>query len=204
MGLRERKKLRTRSALQDAAMRLFTEQGYDETTVAQIAAAADISTRTFFSYFASKEDVLFADSDARVDQAVAVVEQHEPDESPVDVLVRALGGATGSTEADADRIFGTARDGNQLLVTVPSLHARLLQRSAARQRRLAEAIRLAYPDQLDDFTAAVLVGALVGAVMAAWTVGMDRGDPPKRMIANARRAMDLAARGLRSVAEPVD
>lgn len=204
MGLRERKKLRTRSALQDAAMRLFTEQGYEETTVAQIAAAADISTRTFFSYFASKEDVLFADSDARVDQAVTIVEQHEPDESPVDVLVRALGGATGSTETDVDRIFGTARDANQLLVSVPSLHARLLQRSAARQRRLAEAIRLAYPDQLDDFTAAVLVGAMVGAVMAAWTVGMDRGDSPKRMIANARRAMDLAAGGLRRMAEPVD
>ena len=60
-GLRERKKLKTKEAIQREALRLFQEQGYDETTIEQIAEAVEISPSTFFNYFPTKEDVVIQD-----------------------------------------------------------------------------------------------------------------------------------------------
>src|ERR1700712_3699764 len=76
-GLRERKKLRTRSTLIDVAVDLCARQGYDKTTVEQIAAAAEVSPRTFSRYFPTKESVIAAAAD-EIDEIVAAALASQP------------------------------------------------------------------------------------------------------------------------------
>jgi AcrR family transcriptional regulator len=87
-GLRERKKQRTRQQIVDAAMRLFAERGYHATTIADIAAAADVAPRTFFSYFPSKEAVVFHNVDRDLDGLAAALRNRLPGETAFDALRR--------------------------------------------------------------------------------------------------------------------
>lgn len=81
-GLRERKKAETRRRTEAAALELFTKSGFDGTTVEAIAAEADISPRTFFHYFDTKEDVLLADYSARLKRIVDQLTQRPAAEAP--------------------------------------------------------------------------------------------------------------------------
>src|SRR6478735_12313602 len=90
IGLRERKKARTREALQEAAMARFARQGFEGTTVEEIAEACEVSPRTFFRYFPTKEDVLFADADARRDRLLAVLADQPADEPTFAALEAAM------------------------------------------------------------------------------------------------------------------
>jgi AcrR family transcriptional regulator len=90
VGLRERKKARTREALQDAALDLFGRRGFDHTTVEEVAEACEVSPRTFFRYFPTKEDVLFAEASVRRERLLAVIAERPPDEAPFAVLRAAM------------------------------------------------------------------------------------------------------------------
>jgi len=90
VGLRERKKARTREALLDAAMTLFSRQGFDRTTVEEIADACEVSPRTFFRYFPTKEDVLFADAQERRERLLAAIAERPTDEPPFAALRGAM------------------------------------------------------------------------------------------------------------------
>jgi AcrR family transcriptional regulator len=87
-GLRERKKQRTREQIIEASMRLFAERGYHATTIAEIAEAADVSPRTFFSYFPSKEAVVFHNVDRDLDTLAAALSDRLPGETAFDALRR--------------------------------------------------------------------------------------------------------------------
>jgi TetR/AcrR family transcriptional regulator, regulator of mycofactocin system len=91
-GLRERKKQRTREQIIEAAMRLFAERGYQATTIADIAAAAEVAPRTFFAYFPSKEAVVFHDIDRNLDGLATALHDRLPRENTFDALRRWIEG----------------------------------------------------------------------------------------------------------------
>jgi AcrR family transcriptional regulator len=79
-GLRDRKKARTRDAIVEATVALFLQRGVDATTVEDIAAAADVSPRTFFRYFGSKDDVIFDAFGEQIDRLLALLRSRPADE----------------------------------------------------------------------------------------------------------------------------
>lgn len=198
LGLRDRKRQRTRQALISAAMRLFQEKGYEQTTVAEIAASAEVSTKTFFNHFASKDEVLFPHLSARIDDAVAVIEQRQPAENISDVLLKAMEHML----ADAVREEldgGLASVRLPMIISVPSVQAATLHRYFQAETRLAEALHDAYPDLLDAPAAGAVIGSLMGAALAAALICLQRGDTTEQVQAAVRQAIGIAMAGLRSV-----
>ncbi len=99
-GLRERNKARRRAAIVAAALELFAERGYDETTIADIAEAAEIAPRTVLTYFPTKEDIAMAPVDDVTDRVAMLLRERTAEESPLDVFENWLRGELLSEEAD--------------------------------------------------------------------------------------------------------
>jgi AcrR family transcriptional regulator len=160
-GLRERKKARTRASLREHALRLFREQGYQATTVEQIAAAAEVSPSTFFRYFPTKEDVVLQDDmDTRM---VAAFEQQLPGVGPI-AAVRAAAREmmTSYTGTDLDVIRETTR----LTMTVPEIRARALDEFARTITVLAAAVGKRTGRAPDDLAVRTVAGAIIGVIMS--------------------------------------
>lgn len=150
-GLRERKKKATRDAIHHGAMRLFAEHGFAGTTIDQIAEAADVSRATVFSYFPTKEDIVFGEAP----QAVEALEAHLRDAPATIPVVRGwLQGLTGWIEPTLLLQRRLARE-------VPGIAARRLQILGAVERVVADALERELGDRLAArFAAASLTAAL--------------------------------------------
>ena len=85
-GLRERKKQKTRDTIANVALELFAEKGYEQTTIAEIAEAAEVSPRTIFTYFPSKEDILFCDMPEAYERFAAALGERGEDVTTLDVV----------------------------------------------------------------------------------------------------------------------
>jgi AcrR family transcriptional regulator len=160
-GLRERKKIKLRRAIQTAALRLFETRGYEHTTVEQIAEAAETSTTTFYRYFPTKEDVVL-DNDASPLFEATVAER--PADEPLTATIRAaMAAVVGAAEADRDLTLARMR----LVGTVPALEARY----AGQERRSIEfltrllASRTGRP--ADDFQLELVAFVLAAVVFTA-------------------------------------
>jgi AcrR family transcriptional regulator len=162
-GLRERKKARTRAAIREHALRLFREQGYDETTVEQIAGAAEVSPSTFFRYFPTKEDVVLQDD---MDQLwLALYRTQPPGLGPLAALRTSVRTAFDALDA-AD--LGQLREAMDLAMAVPAVRARMLEELSRTMQIIAEAVADRSGKSASDFEVRALAGAVVGIAMAAW------------------------------------
>jgi TetR/AcrR family transcriptional regulator, regulator of mycofactocin system len=135
-GLRERKKAMTRRALQDAAIELFARQGFEQTTVDEIADACDISPRTFFRYFATKEDVLFGDADERRATLVQAIAERPLDEATIDTVREAVCGLAAAYEGDRPRMVAKS----EILAGNPTLRSRGVERQRDWEAAVTEAL----------------------------------------------------------------
>ena len=170
---RARKKAATKHAIQEHALRLFIEKGYDTTTVEEIAAAAGVSHMTFFRYFPRKEEVVEYDEyDPLLEELVAARPVEEP---PLTALHRAL-------RAGLEHILATDREEllirTRLILRNPALRSRnLLAQEATRDllaRALARRAGLPEPDLAATVQASAALGAIGPAAMA-WA-GSDDAD----------------------------
>jgi AcrR family transcriptional regulator len=164
--VRERTRLAIRAELADAATRLFTERGFEETTVAAIAAEVGVSGRTFFRYFGSKEDVLFGFLEEMGDELRARLELRPPSETPLVALRRSFDLIVERFDQDRPRALTLLR----LTRQTPTLRARHLDKQ----------------DQWEDALTAGL----------AERIGVDSGDDlrPRLYASVALSAVDVAIR----------
>ncbi|PSJ26005.1 TetR family transcriptional regulator [Streptosporangium nondiastaticum] len=160
-GLRERKKQRTRQTLSETAIALFLERGFDRVSVAEVAAAAEVSKPTLFRYFPAKEDLVLHRIADHQGEAARVVRGRAPGESPLAALrahfharLDAGDPVTGLCDVPAVLAF---RD---MLYSTPSLAARLMQYAAEDERALAEALAEAGADEVTAGLAAAQVIAV--------------------------------------------
>jgi AcrR family transcriptional regulator len=191
-GLRDRKRQRTRAALEAAALRLFAERGFDETTVEQIAGEAEISPRTFFHHFPTKEDVVLADHQRRLERLVVVLADRPDDEAPMRALRSALLEVATDFEAERDAILLRAR----LVIGNPSVLARSLWIQADWEPAIARTMAARLGIRVDDDVRPRLIAAATLAAMRVaqqrWVV--DEGHTP--LPALVGEALDLLERGL--------
>jgi len=159
---RERQKARTRAAIQHQALRLFREQGYEATTIEQIAEAAEVAPSTCFRYFPAKEDLVLTDDyDALIVEAFGA---QPPGLGPVEAVRRALREVLGGLTEDELADMG---DRAELALAVPELRAATLDQLTQTIRQITDLItrQTGRPD--DDFPVRNLAGAILGVMISA-------------------------------------
>ncbi len=161
-SLRERKARRTRDAIVAAAIALFDERGYDETSVVQIAERAEVGTRTFFRYFADKEEVLFGEDDELLDAVRAALRRTGTDDGPVAAAVRAARTIIDRIATQAELLPARER----IVAATPALQARSLLKHA-RYGEVAEA-ELAAQHGLPWERSAVLARVVLACTLVAY------------------------------------
>jgi AcrR family transcriptional regulator len=163
MGLRERKKAKTRDAIQRHALRLFREQGYSATTVDQIAAAAEISPSTFFRYFPTKEETVLYDP---LDPLLIEIAVNQPPElSPIGALRATLRLAAEHLDPEE---WARERERQLLVFSEPELRSAMMDLFGAGIDVIATLAARRTGRAPDEFEVRNWAGAVVGVILAVF------------------------------------
>jgi AcrR family transcriptional regulator len=189
LGLRERKKAKTKAAIQEHAVRLFRTQGYEATTVEQIAEAAEVSPSTVFRYFPTKEDLVISDDYDPV--LIAAFKAQPPGLAPIAVLRNAL--RVTFDEMPASEL-AVQRERIMLVLSVPALWGASLDNLTDSMRILVDMVAAREGRTSDDLKVRTFSGAVLGVmleVMFRWSK-----DPEMDMYAELDRALAHLEAGL--------
>ncbi|AYY15613.1 TetR family transcriptional regulator [Actinobacteria bacterium YIM 96077] len=170
-GLRERKKARTRAAIQDHALRLYLEQGYAATTIEQIAEAAEVSQSTFFRYFSTKAETVLYD---RLDPVLMDSLLNQPAElSPLAAVRAAIHQVLDQLKPDELELEQTRW---RLVAQEPELRSALTDHIAQPTALLTETIAQRVGREPDDIAIVIWAGGLIGAIYAAFFAALQDPD----------------------------
>jgi AcrR family transcriptional regulator len=191
LNLRERKKAQTRHAIQQHALRLFMQKGFDATTVEEIAAAAGVSHMTFFRYFPTKEDVVIEDDyDPLIEAMIRARPANEPPIEAIRQVVKEL--AEQIYLADRGAILARM----QLFMQVPALRARLWEHGGGTEQIFTRVIAERMGCAENDLRVHVVSSACMAAIATAlftWTSSPDTCEMPE-MIDQALRILQKELR----------
>lgn len=194
-GLRERKKLERRRLIENTALDLFARDGFDATTVEAISAASDIAPRTFFSYFATKDDLVLADYADRLQRILDAFAARPADEPAWRALQAAFAEIAEDYEGQADQL----RARFAIMATTPSVRARSLELQLGWEFTLAERLA-ARADVADETVAQLLAGtalAIMRTALRQWLISGTDAHPPELM----HRGFALVGNGFHHVAQ---
>jgi AcrR family transcriptional regulator len=188
IGLRERKKQKTRESIQRTALRLFVKQGYEETTIEQIAAAAEISPSTFFNYFPTKEDAVLFDA---YDPIAIRMFLERPKDEPLSVVIRrVLEELAEVFQRDEDLILARGR----LFLEVPELRARMWEETERTLVIINQILAERTGRRTDDFELRVTARLVTAAIMEA-TLEWMRSNGRRDLVELSNRALDVVDSG---------
>jgi AcrR family transcriptional regulator len=173
IGLRERKKIKTKETIQLHALKLFREQGYHETTIEQIADAAEISPSTFFRYFPTKEALVLEDD---YDPLLIQAFQEQPSElTPIQAFRNAV---KSGLSLIPDEARAAVRERMELTMSVPELRAATLNQLMNSMQMIAELVAARVGRDPRDFHVITFAGSVIGAIMSvqAYSVNHPEAD----------------------------
>lgn len=163
-GLRERKMRETRERIEIAALEMFERDGFEATTIDDIAAAVDIAPRTFFHYFTTKEDVVLSDYADRLSRITTTLAKRPEDEAPWTALREAFLVVAGDYETARPELIRRF----QIMAATPSVSARSLQLQAGWETAVADTMTVRLrTDSDDDITPLLLAAAALAAMRAS-------------------------------------
>jgi AcrR family transcriptional regulator len=203
-GLRERKKQHTRQLLAATARRLFTERGFEQVSVAEIARVANVSEPTVFNYFPTKEDLVFSGLEQFESKLLAAISERPQGESVLDAFSRFVLEPRGFFVAEDEGAAGELIALSRMIARSPALLAREQQIFAGYTDALADLIATEANARPGDLRPSVVASALIGVHRALiayvreqlWQEPLDRRRLARTVRRRGEAALALLADGL--------